>query len=273
MSTSTAAIDLATRPLGRPGFTRGLIRLELRRLARNRRTLVFTLVFPVAMLLIVNGSIPAGQQSMGPGVIANVGAYLMVSMALYGVVMAATSGGAAVAVERASGWSRQLRLTPLSATSFILLKICIAIALSAVALGATFGAAAALDIPHLSPGSWAASALIILAGSFVFAAFGLFVGYLVPSENVMQFVGPILAVLGFLGGLFQGQVDTSTVMGQVQSYSPIYGLSQIAHWPLTLTTAGAHAAFDGWWVVNLLGWGLLFTAGAVWRFRQDTARV
>ena len=36
----------------------------------------------------------------------------MISMAVYGAMLATTSGGAMVSIERALGWSRQLRLTP-----------------------------------------------------------------------------------------------------------------------------------------------------------------
>jgi ABC-2 type transport system permease protein len=39
------------------------------------------------------------------------------------------------------------------------------------------------------------------------------------------------------------------------------------HWPLT------GGAMDVWWVVNAVAWLVIFTAGAVWRFRKDTARV
>jgi ABC-2 type transport system permease protein len=28
-----------------------------------------------------------------------------------------------------------------------------------------------------------------------------------------------------------------------------------------------------WWVVNAVAWLAIFTAGAIWRFRKDTARV
>jgi hypothetical protein len=30
---------------------------------------------------------------------------------------------------------------------------------------------------------------------------------------------------------------------------------------------------DVWWVVNAVAWLTIFTVGAVWRFRKDTARV
>ena len=52
------------------------------------------------------------------------------------------------------------------------------------------------------PGVW--------VGSLVFAAFGLFLGYLLPTENVMQFMGPILALLAFGGGLFIPLSSTRT---------------------------------------------------------------
>ena len=46
----------------------------------------------------------------------------MVSMALYGAALTAASGGAMVAIERALGWSRQLRLTPLNPAVYIAMK-------------------------------------------------------------------------------------------------------------------------------------------------------
>ena len=48
----------------------------------------------------------------------------------------------------------------------------------------------------------AASLGLAWVGSVVFAAFGLFMGYLLPAENVMQILGPVLALLAFAGGLF-----------------------------------------------------------------------
>jgi ABC-2 type transport system permease protein len=270
----TPTIDLSTRPA--PvwgGLNPTIASIELRRVLRNRRTMIFTLIFPVVMFLLVSSSIPTDQQSMGAGVIADVNAYIAVSMALYGSAMAATSGGASVSVERASGWSRQLRLTPLNPLAYILLKVVTAFVLGAVALLATFVVAGVSGKAHMATQTWLESGAIIIVGSLVFAAFGLFMGYLIPSENVMQVLGPFMAVLGFLGGLFQGPVDTGSIMGRIQSLTPIYGLSQIAHWPLSRTTTGTLDAFSWWWVLNLAAWGAVFVAGAVWRFRKDTARV
>lgn len=269
-----STVDLSTRPLpARGGLNATVLGIELKRVLRNRRTMVFTLVFPVVMFLLVSSSIPKGDQSMGPGVLADVGAYIAVSMALYGSAMAATSGGASVSVERASGWSRQLRLTPLSPVAYVAMKVVTAVLLGLVALVAAFTVADLSGKAHMAAATWLEAGAVIVLGSLVFAAFGLFAGYLVPSDNVMQVLGPMMAVLGFLGGLFQGPVDTSSVIGRIQSFTPVYGLSQLAHWPLTRTVDGAYDTFSWWWVVNLVVWGVLFAAGAVWRFRRDTARV
>ena len=50
--------------------------------------------------------------------------YFMVSMASFGAMVAAlNAGGTRLAAERASGWTRQLRVTPLPAWSYVSTKI------------------------------------------------------------------------------------------------------------------------------------------------------
>ena len=58
----------------------------------------------------------------------------MISLAVYGAMIATTGGGAMVAVERALGWSRQLRLTPLNPLAYIAVKV-----LTAMVLGRALG--------------------------------------------------------------------------------------------------------------------------------------
>ena len=55
---------------------------------------------------------------------------------------------------------------------------------------------------ELTAEQWIVCGLVAWLGALVFAAFGLFAGYLLPSENVMQILGPVLAILAFAGGLF-----------------------------------------------------------------------
>ena len=196
----------------------------------------------------------------------------MVSMAVYGAVIASTGAGASVSIERASGWSRQLRLTPLRPTSYIVTKMLSALVLGAVATAVTFAAGGMSGKAVASTQAWVVSAVIILIGSLVFAAFGLFIGYLLPSDNAMQFLGPIVAILAMLGGIFF-PIAAGSTFDTNASFTPIYGLAQIAHWPLSQTVVGTHDPFQLSWALNLAAWTVIFVGGAAWRFRKDTARV
>ena len=261
---STQTIDTSARrvpPLG--GFNTTILRIELRRMVRNRRTIIFTLVMPVLLYLIIGANDTYGDDRAGSG---NVSAYILISMAAYGAVLAATSGGAMVATERALGWSRQLRLTPLSPIAYIATKAVVALAFGALSVAAVNVVGKLNGKAEMPTHVWIAAALIAWAGSIVFGAFGLFMGYLLPSENVMQVLGPVLAGLAALGGLWF-PIDSDTTMGHISALTPIYGLAQLARWPLY---GGApHVG----WILNLVVWLAVFVVGAAWRMSKDTARV
>ena len=216
MSTDFDAGQRTVPPLG--GFNTTMLRIELRRILRNRRTVIFTLVMPVILYLIIGTTSGYSNDRAGSG---NVSAYILISMAAYGAVLATTSDGAMVATERALGWSRQLRLTPLSPIAYILVKAIVALALG-------LGSVLAVNLVGVLNGKaempthvWIAAAAIAWVGSIVFGAFGLFMGYLLPSENVMQVLGPVLAGLAALGGLWF-PIKSDTVLGHISACTPIY---------------------------------------------------
>lgn len=265
MTTSTASRPRTTAviPPRLGGFNPTLLRIEALRVFRNRRTVVFTLVVPVLFFLMFGTDASYVRQSAGHG---NVVAFVMVSMAAYGALIASTGGGASVATERALGWSRQLRLTPLTPAAYVMVKVLLAMSLGAISVVAVF-TAGALGSAHMDEvWRWTACALLAWVGSLVFAAFGLFMGYLLPSENVMQLIGPGLAVLAFLGGLFMPLQDGST-LEVVARFTPMYGIGRLAHAPLTGDPV------QWWWIANVVAWFAVFAGGAAWRFRRDTARV
>ena len=66
----------------------------------------------------------------------------------------------------------------------------------------------------------------------MFASFGLFMGYLLPSENVMQVIGPVLAVFSLFGGLFMPVSLLPSVMQDIAPFMPTYGVAAIARFPL-----------------------------------------
>ncbi|MEO8561332.1 MAG: ABC transporter permease [bacterium] len=242
------------------GFNLTALRLEIRRVLRNRRTLFFILVFP-SVFFFMFGLSSKGARAAGDTVLG----YIMISMAVYGAMVGNTSGGASVALERSVGWSRQLRLTPLHPLAYVSMKVLTSMTLGLVAICGTF-AVGALSGVHMPVATWLEAGLAAWACSFVFAAFGLFVGFLFPAENVMQFVGPLLAIMAMFGGLFVPLSQLPQGLQTFARFTPMYGVGLLARAPLV---GGATA----WAAGSVVVWTMLFGVGAMALFRRDTARV
>ncbi|NBE84698.1 ABC transporter permease [Micromonospora sp. NEAU-HG-1] len=250
------------RPPALGGFSPAVLLIEMRRILRNRRTLIFTMVMPAVFFLLFGlpqrgELLPNGRQVL---------AWIMVSLAVYGAMVATTSAGAAVATERALGWSRQLRLTPLRPAAYVATKVATAMILGLVAVVVEFavGAAAGVRLPAYV---WLLAGLATWLGSLVFSALGLLIGYLGPAENVMQFMGPVLALLAMFGGLFMPLEMLPHALQRIAEFTPVWGVGQLARAPLTgdPVSVGVFA--------NVLGWAAVFALGAAWLFRRDTQRV
>jgi ABC-2 type transport system permease protein len=245
-------------PLG--GFNLTFQWLEMRRLFRNRRTVLLTLVVPIAIFLVFRSS----KRLNGPNA-AELTATTMVGIAVYGAMLSATSGGALVSVERALGWSRQLRLTPLRPAAYVAIKMINAMLMGLISVMIVY-VAGAFNGVQMSWSVWMLSGLLAWAAALVFASFGLFMGYLLPTENVMQIIGPVLGVFALVGGLFVPVTLLPTTVQDIAPYMPPYGVAQIARYPL------AGGDFDLSWVVSVVLWTLLFSAGAAFLFTRDTKR-
>ena len=260
---TTHTIDPSLRrvpPMG--GFNLTVFGIELRRMLRNRRTIIFTLVLPAALLLSFGGQ-EGWDDKSGSG---NVAAYILISMALYGAALTSAATGSMVALERSLGWSRQLRLTPLNPVVYILMKAMVALVMGALAITAVNVVGLLQGKAEMPLHVWILTPLLTLACTLTFAALGVFIGYVVPGENAMQILGPGLALLSFLGGVFIPLDQYSDVVRHIAYWTPMYGVAEIARSLLTQDLP--------WYaIVNAVGWFAIFVAGAAWRMSKDTARV
>jgi ABC-2 type transport system permease protein len=256
------AQDFASRrvpPLG--GFNLTFLAIEIRRLLRNRRTIVVTLVVPVVLFLLLKSNARiAAAEALGFGP-----ATTMIGIAVYGAMLAATSGGALVSIERALGWSRQLRLTPLRPAAYVALKLVVAMVLGLTSVVVVY-VLGAIDQVEMPITTWLATGVLAWASAFVFASFGLFMGYLLPSENVMQLISPILGVFALFGGLFVPLSLLPSTFRDIAPYMPTYGVAAIARYPLV------GGAFDWTWLLSVVFWTAVFAGAAMVLFRRDTRR-
>ncbi|WP_287901432.1 ABC transporter permease [Arthrobacter sp.] len=257
-----AAIQLVDRRPAAGGVNGTFLWIEIKRLLRNRRTLIFTIAIPALFFAIFGLS---NKNQMLPGGTHSYGEYILISLTVYAAMTSATASGSQVAVERAQGWSRQLRLTPLRPGAYILVKAAAALAMSLIAVVAQFVIGALFGV-HLDAATLVVAGLAAWLGSLVFAALGLMVGYLMPSQNVMQLLGPVLAIMAMLGGLFMPLEVMGSTFADIARFSPAYGIGQIARSPLT-------GNWDWIWVVNAVVWLAIFVTGAALAFRKDTKRV
>jgi ABC-2 type transport system permease protein len=114
---------------------------------------------------------------------------------------------------------------------------------------------------------WIVSALCVWIGSLLFAAFGLFMGFILPADAVPQVLGLIMSLFAFVGGLFIPISLLPQSIQDIAKWSPEYGINQLVHAPLL----GGGVQWT--WVVNVIAWLVIFAGGAIWRFGKDTARV
>ncbi len=260
MTVLTPDIERRVPPLG--GFNLTFLWLEIRRLLRNKRTIVFMVVLPLG----IYAAFGSATDSIGGGSSVQLRQYEMLSLALYGSMLACTSGGSSVAVERALGWSRQLRLTPLRPPAYIVIKLMAALGLGLVPVLLLFGFGALRGV-SLPAHVWILSGLAIWLGSLVFASLGLFMGYLLPSENVMQFLGPILGILSVFGGIFFPITAFSSTLQTIAKFTPVWGVAELSRVPLL----GGGVPVEA--ILNIVGWLIVFGVGSMLAFRRDTKRV
>jgi ABC-2 type transport system permease protein len=248
------------QPLPLGGFNLTFLAIEIRRLLRNRRTVAVTVIVPVVLFLLLKS-----RRALAVGGVELAAASTMIGIAVYGAMLAATSGGAMVSIERALGWSRQLRVTPLRPAAYIAIKILVAMLLGLTSVAVVY-VIGAIDGVQMTPATWVLTGILAWAASLLFASFGLFMGYLLPSENVMQIIGPILAIFSLFGGLFVPLALLPSVMQDIAPYMPTYGVASIARFPLV------GGSFDPTWLLSVVVWTAAFAAAAMVLFRRDTRR-
>jgi ABC-2 type transport system permease protein len=235
------------------------LKFEANRLRREPRLIVLTLVLPVLIFLINSGN---------KGMVDNVqvSTYLMVSMATYGALVGVLSVGISVSQERASGWLRQLRITPLSPVKVVATKALMGSLLSipsVIAVGVTAAATKGVDF---SAWQWLALIGLLWLGSLPFAALGLALGFSL-SPQLTQPVS-MLGVFGlsFLGGLFIPVAIMPKLLGQIAVWLPSNRYGELG-WAVA-----AHHAPTLKGVAILAAWAAVFAVLAAFAYRKAAAR-
>ena len=198
---------------------------EVRRTLRNPGFLFLVTIVPGALYLIgvrgvsegdFVGGIPASHW------------YLASSAALGAIGAAITGSGARLAAERASGWSRQLGVTPLTEAAWLVGRVVasVLVVMPVVAV-VTILAVTTADV-GLSARQWLGLAGAVVAGSVPMALIGLVIGLTLRFEAAQAAQAVAFVLLAFLGGAFAQSDDPPRALEHIVQASPSYHLVELA---------------------------------------------
>jgi ABC-2 type transport system permease protein len=233
--------------------------VEVRRAFRARRFFIFSLAFPLGMFLLIAGP---NRDVILDGV--PMPLYIMTGMVAWGTMIAVMSSGARIAAERAIGWNRQLRITPLPVRAYFQAKVVAGYMMAGTSMVLLYLAGTFLGV-RLSATGWLQMTGLILIGLVPYAVLGILLGHLLSVDSLGPAMGGITALFAIFGGAW-GPIATDGILHDVALVLPSYWLVQAGK-----TAVGG----DGWppraWIVIAV-WTAVLVPLAATVYRRDTAR-
>jgi len=244
---------------------------ELLRSVRNKRVFIFSLAFPLAFYYLLAGTQRhnhnfGGSSTVHTGLFAP--QYYMVGLLAFGTMVAAMSGGAAIAADRGVGWNRQLRLTPLSARDYFRAKLATSFTLVAASIVLLYLSGTLLGV-RLDATQWLKMTGLVLIALIPWAALGIALGHLLTVDAMGPAMGGGTSIFAFLGGTWFPLTGGGGFVAFCKLL-PTFWLVQAGHVGLP-GQSGNPWGVEGWLVIA--AWSVAMSAFAVWAYRRDTKRV
>jgi ABC-2 type transport system permease protein len=239
--------------------------LEIRRTARDRRFVFFTVALPVGFYLLWSNIFAKDGVDTDTGLDAKT--YLLVSMAAFGALGASlTTTGARLATERQSGWLRQLQVTPLRPWAVITTKVFASMCLALPAIVLVGLVAVLTEHVHLSAGEWAGMIGAMWIGTLPFAALGTLIGSVVGPDAAQPLTVACYMILAILGGMWMSVSILPKTMRTIAHWTPSNRFADLG-WSI----AAGHTppASDA---LILAGWTVVLGGLATVAYRRATVR-
>jgi ABC-2 type transport system permease protein len=213
------------------------LRYEVLRTWRNRRFLLFSLAFPLVLFLAVAG--PHKNVTI-QGI--SFPLYYMTGMIAWGSMVAVISSGARIAAERAVGWTRQLRITPLPTWSYFAAKIFCGYMMALFSMVVLFVAGSFIGV-RLDTVQWLTMIGLLLVGLIPFSVMGIMFGHLLKLDSLGPAIGGVTSLFALLGGAYSPLVTSGFSVHARESASLPIGSFKPARrpapWRLAPRSAGS----------------------------------
>jgi ABC-2 type transport system permease protein len=231
------------------------LRMEVLRTLRAPAFLGYTIGFPAVFYLLFTTVFDHGNAAGAT--------YGMVSMALYGAIVAALPGfGARIALERTRGWTRQLALSPMRPTTYLAVKFAAATLLTVPAVVAILILGRLVNHVTLPVTTWLGLAGTLWLASLPFIGLGIVIGYTFRDELAQGAAMVSLFLLSIVGGLWMPVRIFPHWLALIAEATPTFRAGELG-WSMI---GAGHVSVSG--VAILVGWTVLFAVLAGWRFRR-----
>jgi ABC-2 type transport system permease protein len=249
------------------GAFAAFVRIEARRALRNRRYVMFAIAFPVVFYLLYTGVLSGTGADATPSIAGLPWrTYFMISMATYAAIGAALGGAIVIAQERDSGWTRQLRVTPLPSAAYVTGKLLVSYIVTVPAIAAVLVAGLVVNHVELSAVTWLTVLATLAIGSLPFAALGLLVGYLFDANSAQGAMMISFFSLAILGGLWAPVSSFPESLATIGRMLPSFRLADLGR------DAAVGTALDPAAIAILAIYAVCIGGLAAWRYRTSEQR-
>ena len=238
--------------------------------SRNPRAVVFSLAFPVILLVLFNEIfIKSGDTVKVAGETVAGSAYFTAGMIAYSMgLLCFTQPLVALTAQRERGQLKRMRGTPVPSWTFITAQV-----LRSVLLAAAIGAVMlAMGVVFwnvdLTAETLPGFAIMLLLGTGSLCALGVAMTAFTTTEDTASSIGPFtMVMLSFISGIFIPIDQLPSWLQEIGRIFPLYHLTQGLQ--LTVAGVGGGLGLNGSDVASLVLWGVAGVVIASRRFKWE----
>ncbi|MGI5489184.1 ABC transporter permease [Microtetraspora malaysiensis] len=234
----------------------GYIRLELIRSLRDGGYIVFGVIMPVVMYLLFT------NLGIAPGDKQDAALFTMVSMAAYGALGSAFNNGSGIAEDRAAGWLRQLRLTPLTPAQVVAGKVVTGVLGVVPSIAAVLLTGVLVNHVTLTAAQWAQIVALLWVGTVPFSLLGLGNGYRLSGQTAAMANLATMLGLSIVGGLWIPTANFPDWLRAIAEWTPSNSYAALSWHAAAGEPPGLRQT------AVLAGWLIVFGLYAMYGYRR-----
>jgi ABC-2 type transport system permease protein len=237
---------------------------------RTPRTVVFSIAFPVVMLVMFDAIFTSGSDTVHfAGGTISADAYFTAGIAAYAIGLSTfTTLAIGLTYQRESGQLKRLRGTPMPAWTFVAAQLLRSAALTLITVTALMAVGVIAVGVDVAAERVIGLVVYLTLGIAVFGALGMAVTVFTPTVDSASAVGPfVVVILSFISGVF---ISVDTLPHWLESVGKVFPLYHVADGLQTcLVTGSGGTGLTAANLTSLALWGLAALVIAIRRFRWE----